>query len=302
MDPWRALRDEPLTTAQLLARGVTEDALHRAVRRGEVRRLHHGVHVRADLVLTASLRLRAAALATPLRLVAGHATAAELWDVDVTPPGADPEGVPPVQGYVPAGARLPRRVGLRLTAADLPPDEVVRRGDLLLTSATRTAVDLARERDLVEAVVVLDAFLHRGLTDRDRLEAAAAQLSQRRGVAVLRQAVAHADGRAESPMESRLRMLLVLAGLRPPVPQYEVRAPDGRLLGRVDLAFVEERLALEYDGRESHLEPGRFQHDRHRQHDLVEAGWDVLRFTAHDVLRARDESAALVRRFLERRA
>ena len=299
MDVLRVLRDEPLTTAQLVGLGVSEDALRRALRRGQVRRLHHGVHVRADLTLTASVRLRAAVLATPLPLVAGHETAAELWDVDVAPPGT-PTGDRPVRGYVPGGTRPPRRPGLRLTAARLPPEEIRRRGDLLLTSPTRTAIDLARERDVAEAVVVLDAFLHRGLTHLGALQAGAGRLAGRRGVALLREAVVAADGRAESPMESRLRMLLVRAGLPPPVPQHEVRAPDGRLLGRVDLAYVEQRLALEYDGREHHLEPGRFQHDRHRSHDLLEAGWAVLRFTAHDVLRARDRSAALVRRFLGR--
>lgn len=206
MDVRRVLRDEPLTTAQLMSRGVSEDALHRAVRRGQVRRLHHGVHVRADLVLTASLRLRAAVLVTRLPLVAGHETAAELWDVDVAPPRT-PTGDRPVRGYVPVSTRPPRQPGLRLTAADLPPEEVRRRGDLLLTGPTRTAMDLARERDLVEAVVVLDAFLHRGLTDLGALRAGAARLTGRRGVLMLREALAAADGRAESAMESRLRML-----------------------------------------------------------------------------------------------
>jgi hypothetical protein len=87
---------------------------------------------------------------------------------------------------------------------------------------------------------------------------------------------------------------------RPGGQRRVVRGTDGPFLARVDLAYVDTRLALEYDGREHHLEPGRFLHDRHRHHDLREVGWEVLRFTAHDVLRDRGASAARVRRFRER--
>ncbi|MBG0563224.1 hypothetical protein [Actinoplanes aureus] len=49
-------------------------------------------------------------------------------------------------------------------------------------------------------------------------------------------------------MESRLRLLLVDAGVPPPVPQFEVRDEDGRLIGRVDLAWPARRVAHEYEG------------------------------------------------------
>ena len=295
------LGDQPFTTAQAAARGVDQEALSAAVHAGQLRRLHHGVYLRSNVVPTVATRVRAASLATGARLVASHETAAELWTVDVEPPGADSDdtpGPPAVRAYLAPGVRPPRRPGLLVTTAVLRDEEVHDRG-VPLTSPTRTAVDLARERDLVEAVVVLDAFLARGLTDRARLLATLGALMRQRGVVTARAAVEHADGRAESPMESRLRMLLVLAGLPVPEPQHVVLGADREPLARVDLAYVDARLALQYDGREHHLEPGRFLHDRHRHADLREVGWEVLRFTSDDVLRDRAATADRVRRFLD---
>jgi very-short-patch-repair endonuclease len=91
-----------------------------------------------------------------------------------------------------------------------------------------------------------------------------------------------ADGRAESPPESRLRFVLIRAGY-PVVPQYDVHRPDGRWIARVDLALPELRIAIEYDGREVHDRPDVFVRDRRRQNDLVAAGWTVLRFSAADL-------------------
>ncbi|WP_222263215.1 endonuclease domain-containing protein [Modestobacter marinus] len=82
--------------------------------------------------------------------------------------------------------------------------------------------------------------------------------------------MALADGRAESPPESRLRVLLTMAGL-PPVPQWSVRRADGVFIARVDLAYPAVRLAVEYDGA-WHGEPGQLGRDRRRLNALVAAG------------------------------
>ncbi len=75
-----------------------------------------------------------------------------------------------------------------------------------------------------------------------------------------------------------------------PVCQFEVRL-GRRLLGRVDFALPDLRLAIEVDGYERHASLQAFQHDRARQNDLVAAGWTVLRFTWDD-LRQRPERVA----------
>ena len=82
---------------------------------------------------------------------------------------------------------------------------------------------------------------------------------------------------------SELRVLLRLAGLTP-VPQFVVRDADGRFLARVDLAFVAERVAVEYDGA-WHGQPGQLARDRRRSNGLVAAGWRVVHVTAADMHR-----------------
>ena len=82
-------------------------------------------------------------------------------------------------------------------------------------------------------------------------------------------------------------------GLPAAVPQFEVRA-DGVFLARVDFAYPEQRLAIEYDGL-WHAEPGQFARDRRRLNRLFSAGWRVVFVTAADLHRP-DE---VVRRIAE---
>ena len=75
-----------------------------------------------------------------------------------------------------------------------------------------------------------------------------------------------------------------------PIAQYRVIS-SGRSVARVDFAWAEERVALEYDGL-WHAEPGQFAQDRRRLNRLTEAGWRVIFVTAADLR----EPAALVAR------
>ena len=63
-----------------------------------------------------------------------------------------------------------------------------------------------------------------------------------------RRAIANADPKAESPMETRLRLLLVLAGLPTPLSQVSIRNAKGDFAGRVDLYYPDHHLGIEYDG------------------------------------------------------
>lgn len=108
------------------------------------------------------------------------------------------------------------------------------------------------------------------------------------------------SGDAESPRESRLRLLVVGAGFPLPAVQHPVRDLDGRLVWRLDLAWPDQRIALEYDGYEAH--DGRFGHvhlDEARDEDLRRRGWIVLRVRAADLdnpERLLDELTAAFRR------
>jgi very-short-patch-repair endonuclease len=104
-----------------------------------------------------------------------------------------------------------------------------------------------------------------------------------------------AEPKAESAMETRLRMILVLAGLPRPEVQVAIHDEHGRCLGRPDMLYRHQRLALEYDGR-NHRE--RVFDDNRRQNGLVGAGFRVLRFSAEDVYRAPQTVAMQVRQML----
>ncbi|WP_170121236.1 endonuclease domain-containing protein [Geodermatophilus tzadiensis] len=107
-----------------------------------------------------------------------------------------------------------------------------------------------------------------------------------------------ADARSESPPESWVRVACVLAGLPAPVPQYEV-VEGGRWLARVDLAWPEQRVIVEYEGAH-HFDGVQIVVDDARLARLVAAGWTVVRVAAHD-LRALDDVVARVRAALDRR-
>jgi very-short-patch-repair endonuclease len=94
-------------------------------------------------------------------------------------------------------------------------------------------------------------------------------------------------------METRTRLVLVIAGLPGPVCQHEIQE-DGMLVARVDLAYPRYRIAIEYDG-ECHRERSVFRRDAQRANQLRLLGWIVLRFTADDVLRHPNRMVAQVR-------
>jgi hypothetical protein len=91
-----------------------------------------------------------------------------------------------------------------------------------------------------------------------------------------------ADALPGSPMESVLRWIIHEAGLPTPVLQHVVRGGRGELLGRVDMAWPEHGVLIEFDG-DVHRERRVFVDDLRRQNGLVLAGWVVLRFTSADV-------------------
>lgn len=158
----------------------------------------------------------------------------------------------------------------------------------------RTALDLATHGPLVERVVALDAMLRAGIVDRAGLRVAFADRYRWRGIRGARLALDYADGLSESPMETRLRMLLVLAGLPRPQVQWEVRDRAGLLVARFDLAYPQHWLAIEYDGAH-HRGVRAGDHRRDNSVVFVEGErWAVLRFNADDYYRWPDAIVAIV--------
>jgi very-short-patch-repair endonuclease len=152
---------------------------------------------------------------------------------------------------------------------------------LSVTSAERTLADLLLSWSRVEAIAVVDAALHRGQVLG--LERVRSMMVGRNGVRRLGSWWLAVDGRSESALETRLRVLLSDAGIPPEEVQYRVRDNFGNVFARLDLAWPSRRLCVEADGVGVHSQPTALLRDRRRQNALVSAGWTVLRFTWADV-------------------
>jgi uncharacterized protein DUF559 len=215
-------------------------------------------------------------------------TAAWLHGLDLAP-------TEPAQVAVPPPLRLASRAGLEVHQANVG-DEIVRFGAISATTLPRTLLDLCATLTPVEALVAIDMASHAKLIDKDALCLYSDDAKGRRGVARLRQLAALAAP-AESPMETRLRWLLVSAGLPPPEVQTELYDESGSFLGRADLYYPQAQLVIEFDGG-NHRD--RLVGDNRRQNCLHGAGYQMLRFTAPDVYGRPRNVVALVTAALKR--
>jgi len=147
-----------------------------------------------------------------------------------------------------------------------------------LVDPAETAVRLAAgAANPPRALAVLDSALRSQCTTREWLAAVAGELHLTR-IELVRKLTTLADPRAESPPESWLRWVCHDAGFPPPEPQFWVECENGAWF-RLDLAWPEFRLGLEYDGVEFHT--GRaLTSDRARHNALTAQGWTVLSVTA----------------------
>jgi len=185
--------------------------------------------------------------------------------------------------------------GIAVRRSDVSASETVTRRGHQTTSAVRTLADLGRRLPLVEAVAALDMALHERLVKSVDLRSWVCAHRRYPGIRRLRRAVELAEPATESVMETRLRLLLVMARLPRPQAQVSLYDDAGNFLGRPDFYYPLHGLALEYDGAQ-HRE--NLTGDNRRQNRLVDAGYRLLRFTAADVLSAPDSVVAPVRRAL----
>jgi hypothetical protein len=113
---------------------------------------------------------------------------------------------------------------------------------------------------------------------------AAAAQSGRRGIVEVRELIPLAAEEAESPMESEARLVMIDAGLPRPVLQYEVIDRIGRLW-RLDFAWPDLKVAVEYDGFDFYSSPEDLKRDRQKRAALLELGWSVMGIVSDDVRR-----------------
>ena len=295
------------TTADLTAAGVTRTEIASAVRRGTWVRLRPGVLVTAaDLAEVERTGRRpgldalavGAALGRSSAVLSG-ATAAWVW------------GLPRPRSAVSVVEltdphRWRRGRGWSMIRAALPDEEVAVRGAYRVTTAARTVVDAARSWSEVPAGAAIDAALLRGLTTRDELTRVLERQAYVPGIPRSVRAVALADGRAESWLETYGPLTFAALGLPPFVPQVELWV-DGRLVKVADGWYPGPALAIQFDGQVEYRRPafGRTPAEElwreKRDEDLLRSlGIQFVRVAADDLAGGRRTLDQQVRRSLAR--
>ena len=274
------LRSTPFTLDEARHAGLTA----RALSGKSWRRISNGLYRWSELPEDPWLTLSAWRRVLPPEAVFVGATAAWLFGLDLKP-------TDPVEVVVPASSGIRTRAGLIVRHREIPSSEVVTVRRLRALALPLTLAGLCLQRPPVEALVALDMAVHLGLTDRVALIQFAEAARGRPGMARMR-LLALLAAPAESPMETRLRWLLIQAGLPRPEVQANLRDAAARFVGRADLYYPDARLVLEYDG-DNHRQ--RLVEDNRRQNALINAGYRLLRFTASDIHSRADVVVAQVR-------
>ena len=195
--------------------------------------------------------------------------------------GLDVEPCDPIEVGLPKLSTTSHLAGTSLVRSDFTDSEICEVRGLPATTPLRTLADIARHERAVESVVILDMAVRARIVTLDELLAWPETHARHRGLGRLKRSISLADGRSESPMETRLRVLLVAGGLPSPCVQADVYDSSGGFLARADLLYPDARLVIEYDGA-SHRSS--LAADNRRQNRLIGAGYRVLRFTGADVL------------------
>jgi very-short-patch-repair endonuclease len=253
--------DLPFVGSAALRRGhVTRNDLRR-----RFRAVYRDIYVDGSAELTALMRARAAWLATHATL-AGVSAAAVLgtrW-LDAAHPAEI------------VRADRHARVGIIAHSWELMPGDVCLVASMRLTTPARTAFDIGRTRPVAVAVPILDSLMNAtGLRVAD-ISALTDSRQGTRGMRQLRKTLELVDGGAESPQETRVRLLLVGAGL--PKPETQIKFQALRI--RVDMGWREWKVAVEYDGVHHWADGRQRSWDIERIAMLEAAGWAVVRVSA----------------------
>lgn len=256
----------PFTRQRALMAGLSDADLTGTA----YQQLFWGVYISSEVKATLVVRALAALMVAPPGSVVSHHSAASLWG-GIAPDSGD------VHLTMPVGNRQKTR-GIRSHRPVRMPTPGSRRG-LPVTSPEQTFIDLAPHCDLVQLVTLGDSLVRAKATTPARLMAACDR-SLARQAALARRAASLVRAKVDSPMESRLRMLMVLAGLREPRVNVEICHDDGRVRYRLDLSYPDHTLAIEFDGRH-HVEiRAQWEGDVIRREDLEADGWRFVVVTS----------------------
>ncbi|MBF9317073.1 DUF559 domain-containing protein [Mycobacteroides chelonae] len=265
--PW------PFRSADVLASGAISERRMRRL----YRQLYPGVFVPRDAQLSATERAVAAWHWSRRQGIVAGLSASAL------------HGAKWIDGDRPAelvfdNYRTPS--GLTVHQDSLLANEITEVHGTNATTPARTAFDLGRRLTLGHAVERIDALMNAtGLTTPE-VHAVLADHPGVRGVVRLREVLELVDAGAESPQETRTRLLVVRSGF--PKPQTQIRVLDrfGDFVARVDMGWEDAKVGVEFDGAQHWTDPRQRSRDIDRAAALTDEGWTIIRVTS-ELLRHR---------------
>jgi very-short-patch-repair endonuclease len=250
-------------------------------------KVFYDCYVASTVPLTTRLRAEAALGISPPGSYVSHATAARIWG-GIIPDTSD------VHVTVPTTAGRSARQGVKAHAGVIGA-AVSRFRQLPITTPQQTFLDLAAAgMDLVALVVLGDSLIKASRMSAEGLRDAALAWHGR-GAKLARRAARFVRDGVDSAMETRLRMLLVLAGLPAPEVNFILHQPDGSWWMRFDMCYPALKLIIEYDGRQHAEDSGQWLSDIKRREALDRMQWRIIVVTRHDYFSAPEEVLHRVR-------
>jgi len=265
------LRGRPFSWDEAQQAGLTRHQL----RTSAFRHVFREVWVPADVPDGRDCRLAATKLVTPPHAVLRGLTAAWIYGADVRQESDLDVDV----GY-PPGKRRRKRPGVQVGEEALAPSDIWVVEGSAVTSPVRTSFDCLRLLPDPMGLVVADALTHLGCTSIEEIASYFAGQRRLRNLRIGERLVPDIEPATESPRETRTRVRMVRIGLPRPVAQFVVHDFAGAFVARLDFAYPEVKVAIEYDGAwhwEHHLD------DERRRARLRELGWTVIVITARDL-------------------
>jgi hypothetical protein len=247
----------------------------RVVRGSRFRRIFRGVYIRADVLDMSQLRFDAAVRLATGDIWATCHTAAAFYAVPVPEDDDTHVGLPP-------GFTRPRCEGLAPHRHDTQPAIRIVGGRRVATPDDMF-LQMAEYLDLVDLVILGDRLARVGLSSPEQLVEASCGHGGR-GARLARRAAALVRARVDSPMETRVRLLIVLGGL--PEPETGRAALDscGGWIATPDLSYPAFKIAHEYDGAD-HTKPRQRHKDNRRRESYDREGWRLVLITGIDFFR-----------------
>lgn len=269
--------DSPFTMAVAKAQGVSRYRLNLWCQQGLVRQPIRRVYVASQVPDSTRLRAECLALVAPEDAVICDRHAGWLLGADMVLAPNEHLNVLPVSMYLPPGRRLRNPLAAGGERA-LRREDITEVHGLPVTTALRTAWDLGRVRSRERSISGMDQMLRLPSFPHYEFLAGIERFRGQRWVTNLRVLAPLADGRAESPPESVLRLYWIDAGLPRPFPQLELWV-DGVFIARLDIGNAAIRYAVEYDGVEWHSDERQIEHDLARRAAVREQDFVVDVFT-----------------------